>query len=256
MLFQSRIHPAQPANTIPEDKLILLHTKIISICCFVAKVEGNTQAFPRDWLMLYRWGKARSGKKGGTKQKTAEGYTVDHVTVGGRTSTFVPELQKLSGSTSRPSKRKAEGTASATTTTKSKKAKAITKSEPAEPKSEPGSEVEDKSSELEKPIKRTRKRQPASALFKKTEEAKDKSELLKSELRGEESDGGDNYSGETVKPAAAANKRVKVTKESRVPKAAAEAKTKGNKVKVATSISVSSTRKTRASTRAAKKDGI
>lgn len=47
--------------------------------------------FPKGWLMLYRWGKRRKGEK----QKTSDGYLVEHVTVGGRTSSYVPELQKL-----------------------------------------------------------------------------------------------------------------------------------------------------------------
>ncbi|ANB12403.1 hypothetical protein AWJ20_656 [Sugiyamaella lignohabitans] len=55
---------------------------------------GNTEAFPKDWLMLYRWGKRRKGEK----QKTADGYEVDHVTVGGRTACYVPALQKKSAS--------------------------------------------------------------------------------------------------------------------------------------------------------------
>lgn len=86
--------PAQPANLVPEESIKLLYDKLIYICQFVEKVEGNVHALPRDWLMLYRWGKRIKG----VKQKTAEGYTVEHVTVGGRTSSFIPELQKLSKS--------------------------------------------------------------------------------------------------------------------------------------------------------------
>jgi hypothetical protein len=50
---------------------------------------GNTAAFPDDWLMLYRWGKRRK-----QKQVTAQGHEVAHVSVGGRTSCYVPALQK------------------------------------------------------------------------------------------------------------------------------------------------------------------
>lgn len=94
LLFQARIHPAQPTNTIPEDKAELLYDKLVSVCSYVVKVEGNTQAFPKNWLMLYRWGKTRAKKE---VQKTHEGYPISFVTVGGRTSSYVSELQKLLG---------------------------------------------------------------------------------------------------------------------------------------------------------------
>lgn len=60
--------------------------------------------FPENWLMLHRWGKRRKGEK----QKTAEGYVVDHVTVGGRTSSYVPELQKLKKEANVKAKKEAE----------------------------------------------------------------------------------------------------------------------------------------------------
>ncbi|CDO57726.1 conserved hypothetical protein [Geotrichum candidum] len=94
LLFQARIHPAQPANTIPDDKAELLYDTLLYVCSYVAKVEGNTQAFPKNWLMLYRWGKTRAKKE---VQKTSEGYAISFVTVGGRTSSYVSELQKLIG---------------------------------------------------------------------------------------------------------------------------------------------------------------
>ncbi|KAF5095320.1 hypothetical protein D0Z00_003185 [Geotrichum galactomycetum] len=94
LLFQARIHPAQPTNTIPDDKAELLYDTLLYVCSYVVKVEGNTQAFPKNWLMLYRWGKTRAKKE---VQKTNEGYSVSFVTVGGRTSSYVSELQKLIG---------------------------------------------------------------------------------------------------------------------------------------------------------------
>jgi hypothetical protein len=56
---------------------------------FINLTTGNTAAFPDDWLMLYRWGKRRK-----QKQVTAQGHEVAHVSVGGRTSCYVPALQK------------------------------------------------------------------------------------------------------------------------------------------------------------------
>lgn len=76
-------------NLLLESQIDELYTQLVHICQFVVKVEGNTLLFPLNWLMLNRWGKRNKNKK----SYTLEGYEVDHVTVGGRTSSFCPELQ-------------------------------------------------------------------------------------------------------------------------------------------------------------------
>ena len=99
ILFHARLHPTEiPAKKIAADRSGIhpairdLYEAIIYVCEYSVLVEGNVKDFPSDWLMLYRWGKGR--KKSG-RLKTEAGYDVDFVTVGGRTSCFVPQLQKL-----------------------------------------------------------------------------------------------------------------------------------------------------------------
>lgn len=92
VLYQSRIHPEQGANTLPDEQMQVLYDKVNEICEFVAQVEGNPAAFPEDFLMLYRWGKGRA-----KEIKTPQGYAVKHLTVGGRTSSYIPQLQKKYG---------------------------------------------------------------------------------------------------------------------------------------------------------------
>lgn len=99
ILYHARIHP----NEIISSKLTLktsgqvhevirnLYNSLIYVCEESVRVEGDVTKFPDDWLMLYRWGKAR---KNSPPAKTKNGFIVDHITVGGRTSCFVPELQK------------------------------------------------------------------------------------------------------------------------------------------------------------------
>ncbi|KAK6460785.1 putative formamidopyrimidine DNA glycosylase [Scheffersomyces coipomensis] len=98
--YNARIHPTEViSNKIVsnDDKTIIdpiierLYNSIIYVCQYSVKVEGEVTKFPNDWLMIFRWGKAR---KKGPKVKTSEGYGVDYVTIGGRTSCFVPDLQK------------------------------------------------------------------------------------------------------------------------------------------------------------------
>ncbi|KAG5362247.1 Formamidopyrimidine-DNA glycosylase [Yarrowia sp. C11] len=89
ILYHSRVHPARLCNLLLESQIDELYKQLVLICQFVVKVEGNTLLFPLNWLMLNRWGKRNKNKK----SYTLEGYEVDHVTVGGRTSSFCPELQ-------------------------------------------------------------------------------------------------------------------------------------------------------------------
>lgn len=89
ILYHARVHPARLCNLLLEPQIDDLYTQLVHICQFVVKVEGNTLLFPLNWLMLNRWGKRNKNKK----SYTLEGYEVEHVTVGGRTASFCPELQ-------------------------------------------------------------------------------------------------------------------------------------------------------------------
>lgn len=98
ILYHARIHPNEVLSSkIPKgdsvDSIIeRLYNSVLYVCELSVRVEGDVSQFPSNWLMIYRWGKRR---KNSPKPKTDEGYDVDHVTVGGRTSCFVPKLQKM-----------------------------------------------------------------------------------------------------------------------------------------------------------------
>lgn len=98
IIYHARIHPNEVLSSkIPKgdsvDSIIeRLYNSLLYVCELSVRVEGDVSQFPSNWLMIYRWGKRR---KNSPKPKTDEGYEVDHVTVGGRTSCFVPKLQKM-----------------------------------------------------------------------------------------------------------------------------------------------------------------
>lgn len=93
ILYQARIHPGEMISSKISDPssehLRRLYDAIIYVMEESVRVEGNVREFPDDWLMLFRWGKGRK-----EKPKTKQGYSVEYETIGGRTSCFVPELQK------------------------------------------------------------------------------------------------------------------------------------------------------------------
>lgn len=88
-LYQSRIHPEQPANSLTPEQLRQLHSHIQSVCQIASDAGAEADKLPEDWLFHVRWGK---GSK--TKAKIG-GHAIEHITVGGRTSAYVPALQKL-----------------------------------------------------------------------------------------------------------------------------------------------------------------
>lgn len=94
ILYQARIHPGEVLSkkiaSTENPALRRLYDAIIYVMEESVRVEGNAKLFPDHWLMLHRWGKGRKEPRATTKT----GHKVDFQTVGGRTSCFVPELQK------------------------------------------------------------------------------------------------------------------------------------------------------------------
>ncbi|CUM65205.1 uncharacterized protein PRCAT00002834001 [Priceomyces carsonii] len=95
--YHARINPNEViSNKLDKDSdeidpvIKQLYDSLIYVCEESVRLEGISKNFPDNWLMLYRWGKGRKAPKA----RTIEGYTVDHETIGGRTSCFVPQLQK------------------------------------------------------------------------------------------------------------------------------------------------------------------
>lgn len=90
VLYQARIHPEQYSNTFSDEQLSTLHDKLIHVCTTACELLAESDKFPSDWLMKYRWDK---GKKGEVN-KLPNGDKIVHLKVGGRTSAIVPNVQK------------------------------------------------------------------------------------------------------------------------------------------------------------------
>merc|ERR1719204_1669241 len=86
MLYQSRLHPARKACELTPCELKRLH-KSFSVLETACKVNADYKKFPKGWLFHYRWGKGKDAKD-------VNGNRIEFVTVGGRTSAFVPKFQK------------------------------------------------------------------------------------------------------------------------------------------------------------------
>ncbi|OZJ06661.1 hypothetical protein BZG36_00330 [Bifiguratus adelaidae] len=93
ILFHARIHPAQVAAYLDEEECKRLHDCMKMVCEMAVAVNAEADQFPSDWLFKYRWGKGKGEGQG----VMPNGNKIKYETVGGRTSAFVPELQKMHG---------------------------------------------------------------------------------------------------------------------------------------------------------------
>ncbi|CUA78279.1 formamidopyrimidine-DNA glycosylase [Rhizoctonia solani] len=94
ILFQSQIHPEQRASTLTDSQLQTMYDQTKSVCETAVAVNADSSQFPKHWLFQYRWGK-------GEKNKTdmilpnGEKAKIKWLTVGGRTSAVVEQMQKM-----------------------------------------------------------------------------------------------------------------------------------------------------------------
>jgi formamidopyrimidine-DNA glycosylase len=89
VMYQARLHPEQYSNTFTDEQIKRLHDAIMYVCDTAIEANGDSDEFPKDWLMKHRWGK---GKK--DAQTLPNGEKITFLKVGGRTSAIVPSVQK------------------------------------------------------------------------------------------------------------------------------------------------------------------
>jgi len=99
VLYQARLDPRRPASSLDEGEVGRLRRLILSVVEKAVAVGADSDRFPRTWLFHHRWGRRSSAR-------TARGEPIVHLTIGGRTTAFVPSrvARRLSspGSRTRP----------------------------------------------------------------------------------------------------------------------------------------------------------
>lgn len=79
----------QYSNTFSDEQIKTLHESIMNVCTTACELLADSEKFPENWLMKYRWDK---GKK--DSNVLPNGEKIVHLKVGGRTSAIVPSVQK------------------------------------------------------------------------------------------------------------------------------------------------------------------
>ncbi|KAK4154373.1 hypothetical protein C8A00DRAFT_42882 [Chaetomidium leptoderma] len=93
VLYQARLHPEQYCDDFSDEQIKKLYESIRYVCQFAVDKLGDSDQFPEHWLFQYRWSKGQKGAAG----HLPSGEKLAFLTVGGRTSCYVPDLQKKTG---------------------------------------------------------------------------------------------------------------------------------------------------------------
>ncbi|KAL0010756.1 hypothetical protein SO802_005864 [Lithocarpus litseifolius] len=88
VLYQARIHPLQSSASMSKENCATLHKCIKEVIEKAIEVGADSSQFPKNWIFHSR------EKKSGA---FVDGKKIDFINAGGRTTAYVPELQKLSG---------------------------------------------------------------------------------------------------------------------------------------------------------------
>lgn len=86
-LYQARIAPARLANSLTQKEVSALREKLWTIVDKAVEVGADKEQFPENWMFHHRWG----GKKG---RPEIDGHEIVREPIGGRTTAWVPDLQR------------------------------------------------------------------------------------------------------------------------------------------------------------------
>ena len=98
ILFHAKIHPEQPASSLTKEQVTRVHSEMGKVLSTACEVQADSSQFPSDWLFHSRW----TGKKA----SKVNGKAIKFITVGSRTTAFVPSVQKKTPTAAKTKKRK------------------------------------------------------------------------------------------------------------------------------------------------------
>lgn len=87
ILYQSRVDPRRRASTLSADEVEAVRKAMRTIVKKAVSVDAVKADFPRKWLFHDRWGK-------NAQARTHAGEPIEFLTVGGRTTAWVPSRQR------------------------------------------------------------------------------------------------------------------------------------------------------------------
>ena len=86
VLYQASLDPRRSASSLTAGEVARLRARLRAIVRRAVEVGADDARFPRTWLFHHRWGRAKGAR-------TSRGEVIEHLTVGGRTTAWVPSRQ-------------------------------------------------------------------------------------------------------------------------------------------------------------------
>jgi formamidopyrimidine-DNA glycosylase len=86
VLYQAGIAPHRRANSLSDAEAKRLRGKLKFVIRAAVDVNADDARYPTHWLFHRRWGKR-------TDATTVRGEAIEHMTIGGRTTAWVPSVQ-------------------------------------------------------------------------------------------------------------------------------------------------------------------
>ena len=85
-LYQARIDPRRHATSLTDEEARRVRAKLAAIVKRAVAANADDARYPRTWLFHRRWGKRADAR-------TTRGERIEHLTIGGRTTAWVPAAQ-------------------------------------------------------------------------------------------------------------------------------------------------------------------
>jgi formamidopyrimidine-DNA glycosylase len=87
VLYQARLDPRRRANTLTDAEIARMRGALRRVIDTSVRLSNDSDRYPRGWLFHRRWGK-------NPRAVTLSGERIRHITVGGRTTAWVPTRQR------------------------------------------------------------------------------------------------------------------------------------------------------------------
>ncbi len=86
VLYQARLDPRRRASSLSEAEIERMRSALRHVMDTAVRLSNDSDRYPRGWLFHRRWGK-------NPRAVTRTGERIRHITVGGRTTAWVPTRQ-------------------------------------------------------------------------------------------------------------------------------------------------------------------
>ena len=87
VLYQARLDPRRRVPSLEVEEIRRLRSKLGAIVRTAVRANAEKHRLPRAWLFHHRWGKDAGAR-------TSRGESIHHITVAGRTTAWVPSVQR------------------------------------------------------------------------------------------------------------------------------------------------------------------